>query len=207
MRAPVRLAQRQLEDLYRLGLPVDAADFVVDGAGRERMVARLGASPSTAREALWVLEEEEGLSMALCLAEELLGADALTDGGLDAWCAVLEGVSHLLYVVHRALNSRTVTRLELELQAEVDKFLATWFARHQAQVPICARGLRHRLFVQCHIPGGQQPYREATRLAARYCNSLWRRFLRTDRIDGLVDEVRGFWRMDQSAKLAHIAAA
>ena len=54
---------------------------------------------------------------------------------------------------------------------------------HDAQVPVSAGDLRHRLFVQVSIPprrdaSEEARYRAANRYAARYCGHLQRRYLR-----------------------------
>lgn len=207
----VRRLQARLSALYALDLPVDAADYVVDDAGRAALAEALGGAPSADREALWVHEEEDALNVALCVADELAGGDALDDADLDRYCALLEGVSHLVYLFDRALRRVRLTLLEMELQAEVDKFLTTWFARHDAQVPVSAGDLRHRLFVQVSIPprrdaSEEARYRAANRYAARYCGHLQRRYLRAGRVHAMLAEVRRFWRMDQATKIAHIEA-
>lgn len=209
--AEVRRLQARLSSLYALDLAVDAADFVVDDAGRAALTMALGGAPSTDREALWVLEEPDALNVALCIADHLIGGDVLVDADLDRYCAVLEGVSHLLYLLDRAARRSTLTLLEMELQAEVDKFLTTWFAHHDAQVPISAPDLQQRLFAHCTIPSRGDAtedarYRAANRYAARYCRHLERRYLRVGRVHPMLAEVRRFWRMGHAEKIAHIEA-
>lgn len=205
----VRRLQRHLQSLYALEIGYDATDFVVDSAARARLAEALGGAPSHDREALWLLEEDGEMSVALCLDDELHGATALDDAALDRYCALLEGVSHLLYVLDRARDQRPLTLLEMELQAEVDKFVTTWFARQDAQVPTSPTGLHRRLFRDFSIPpracaDETARYRAANRLASRYCRHLHQRFLAPDRVQQLLPEVRRFWRMGHAEKIAHI---
>jgi hypothetical protein len=49
---------------------------------------------------------------------------ALCGHNLDAFCTVVEEISHLHTVANRAHTDRSVSRLELEFQGEIDKMLA-----------------------------------------------------------------------------------
>jgi hypothetical protein len=68
------------------------------------------------REALLLRESEGELEMALVVP----GAAANEN---DDWLQLAEGVSHFVYVATRARQELPATHLELELQAEVDKFV------------------------------------------------------------------------------------
>ena len=48
--------------------------------------------------------------------------EALDEGNLADYCTALEGVSHFHYLVWSLARGRNVSLLELELQAEVDKY-------------------------------------------------------------------------------------
>jgi len=187
------LLQAQVESIYRTRGP-DIRDFLVDRRG---LVALLGADCREADEWVLVREGEDGLDIAVYIAEEHLSllAEAqdlreATDGAFRAYCAAVEGVSHFLLLVERALRGEPVRMLELEAQAEVDKF-------------ICAR-LHHpdrgeewirRLFSESTLHAGmpateQARYREAGRLASAFCSHL-------DRLphdQARLVELRGFWR-------------
>ncbi len=80
---------------------------------------------------------ELALSLYLdpALLRRLEAADPLErlHGGNVADClTALEGVSHFLYLVWNASHDRAVSLLELEMQAEVDKFIVShWLLRRQ----------------------------------------------------------------------------
>jgi hypothetical protein len=120
-------------------------------------------------------------------------------------------VSHFLYLLFRARSERPVTRLELELQAEVDKYLIALFflsLQNEGAVPA---GLRRLLFDRYRLVEGLTAesaarYHEASRLARRYCGWLESRFLRGGRLSDLAREARRFWRLGQREKLETIAA-
>ena len=207
----VRSLQARLQRIYALDVPYDAALFVVDDHQRALLAEAMGGAPSTDREALWVLEDTDELEVALCLSDDLMGATAL-DESLDRYCALLEGVSHLTYLLDRARHRRELTLLEMELQAEVDKILTTWFARTNAKIRAEPGSLLRRLFVECRLeprscPDEADRYRAANRLAHRYCHYLRDRFLEPARIEDLLAEIRRFWRMGLAEKLRHISGA
>lgn len=93
--------QRALERLYRIEPLDDVAPFIAPAARGER-------------EALFVREDSSGLRLELRLPEA---------NGLDGVCQVIEGVSHFVCVAERARRDGQTTELELELQAEVDKWV------------------------------------------------------------------------------------
>ncbi len=75
------------------------------------------------------------------------------DGRLDPLCQIIEGVSHFVYLTERAQAEQSTTHLELEIQAEVDKYVVLAAsvrdldARSSAQLrctPVRRRGLRPR---------------------------------------------------------------
>ena len=101
-----------------------------------------GASPD---EALLVCEDGETLHVGLFLDESVLAQ--LVRGQGEPWslerlrgfCHAAEGVSHFLYLAHRAEQHRPVSLLELEAQAEVDKYLCVllqlWAVGRRAASP------------------------------------------------------------------------
>ena len=68
------------------------------------------------REALLLRESEGELEMALVVPGMVANEN-------DDWLQLAEGVSHFVYVANRARQELPSTQLELELQAEVDKFV------------------------------------------------------------------------------------
>ncbi|MSP71340.1 MAG: hypothetical protein EXR76_03955 [Myxococcales bacterium] len=202
--------QDRLCQIYGLEAVLDAAAFVVNDLKRAALLDALGLSAaSLGREALLLTESEGELCLALLLDDSICAADVTDDHSLDPACALIEGISHLVYVLHRADRGRPVSRLELELQAEVDKFLCTWVSRHELGFPVTARVLVRRLFDDWHLSGHvdadeHDRYRAANRLGARYCRWLVAVYFERGRVDEMFPELRRFWRMGQSEKIAHI---
>ena len=66
-------------------------------------------------------------------------ATRLDETNFADFCLAVEGVSHFIYVALRAADDRGVSQLELELQAEVDKFACCVLVAGR-RIPTCAGG-------------------------------------------------------------------
>jgi hypothetical protein len=207
--------QQGLEQLYRIETEVDVRDFVIDESRRQALVGADAAGAEATREQLLVRMQGGELELGLYVDDRALRnlerhdpRRGLDQRNLDDFCLTLEGVSHFVYVIHRARQDRPVTGLELELQAEVDKYLAcvllTWDDRPAPE-------LRAMLFGRVRFLAANDNEREryvaANRLADRYCRTLEDRFLSRRRLALALEEARRFYRLDQAAKLDTIAAA
>lgn len=185
--------QRGLERLYRIDRAPDVADFV------------LAMPKNHPREELLVRPAGDGLELRLVLDTALLAGAR----GLEDTLLLVEGVSHFLCVVFRARQGRPVTALELELQAEVDKFvacLALWQRRRPGKPPAgAARRALSRFTVASHLGGEHRArYHFSAALASRYADSLESRFVRHGRTREMGDDLRRFYRMGFAEKRAHI---
>lgn len=191
--------QQHLVALYRLDLTHDIGDFLRPLDDRDPEAHR--------HEVVLIDDSSAPPSVAVCLSERVLRALAGDTGtGLsrfDAWCAAVEGVSHFTLLSWRAERDRGVSQLELEVQADVDKFVLALLQRalHRSpsEVHRNADILRRALFerVTFHDPTDSprgRRYRDAHRLAARYTHSLERRHLRQGRIPRMLEELRDFYR-------------
>lgn len=203
--------QALLEDLYRVNAPHPAAAFLLtDATVADVLRAGTGATDET----LLVEEDEDGLSLSLYLDAGLIGRlvdapphESLDEHNLADFWALLEGVSHFVYLTWNAERARSVTPMELELQAEVDKYAASvllW----QSQRGGAPRGLHRLLFDAAQVDDSlsddlRERYRDANRYAARYCLSIEREYLEKRRA-GVVEELRGFYREGRAGKLARI---
>src|SRR5262249_52831984 len=119
-----------------------------------------------------------------------------------------EGVSHFIYAVVCARAERPVTQLELELQAEVDKYVTCLLHTELEVSPI----LRRRLFADCEYEPDldsdeRERYRAANDNAQRYAAWLEAEYVMPRRIPEMLAELRRFYRDGLAAKLARIARA
>jgi hypothetical protein len=216
----LRGLQSLLGRLYDVELPYDVDDFLVT----DRRAVSCAAPQNDRRapdEELLLAESADGAGVALYLDPDVLRRleaanphDALTEENLADYCTALEGVSHFVYSTWRLHRDSPVSLLELETQAEVDKYAVTVFllARQQGGESYPAQ-VHARLFDRVSFDARLEPdqyerYRTAHALAANYCRGLERRFVNRGvaRIEAMVRELRGFYRLRHDAKLRHALA-
>jgi hypothetical protein len=179
--------QGGLERMYRLDRQADVGDFV-RGAGEGE------------REALFLREAADG-GLEVSLALPRLAGEA----SLDALCQIIEGVSHFVYVVERARVQREATQLELELQAEVDKWVVLAAAMRGFDVARSA-ALRSGLYERVtYVEGAQteagERYRVANEAAHAFVRRLEREFVARARYEEMRGELRRFFHAGQGDKL------
>jgi len=208
--------QALLTELYDAPVQYDVHDFLITDPGRAAALQQCAAPPPT-DEQLLIAETDDGVELGLYLDQTVLERlaqrcplRALDEANLQDYCTALEGVSHFHYVSWSAGCERAVSLLELELQAEVDKYataLSLMLAQRDGRFPA---ELFHRLFDGAQLlPHLSEPererYAEAHRFAARFCQRLEERFLRRRqaRPAAMLAELRSFYRLGSHAKLRH----
>jgi hypothetical protein len=102
---------------------------------------------------------------------------SLTGANLADFLTALEGVSHFIYLMWNARHDRGVSQLELELQAEVDKYVVSWWLLRRQHPRHLPRELHHVLFRLARIDQSMDRprrdlYAAATRHAAHFCARL-----------------------------------
>ncbi len=178
--------QGALERVYRLDRVADVEDYLSEeGAEREALLLRQA--------------EDGAIEMRLCLPA------IEPDGSLDAICQVIEGVSHFVYVAERARVWRETTQLELELQAEVDKWVVLAESLGAFDAGRSA-ALRERLYERVayeHDAASEigQRYRMANEAAHRFVRRLEREYLSREKHTELREELRRFFHVGQEEKL------
>ncbi len=205
--------QQQLEAIYSLDAGPDVADFLIHTRAELEAVTP-DAQHRYADETVLLRESDDGVDLALYLADDVLdrlsvhhSADVWSDEYLnDLWLA-LEGISHFSYLVHRLGRDNGVSLLELELQAEVDKFVATWFLAKSNGHQGVREHLWQKLFVETTLADSlsaeeSERYVTASRYAAHFCAGL-------ALFDGAGHEaalrsLRDFYRLDRSGKVSEI---
>jgi hypothetical protein len=211
--------QSLLGRLYDVELDYDVYDYLVTDRGALNGVAP-GNDVRGSEEELLLAETPDGAGVALYLDPGLLrrleGANpvgALTEDNLADYCTALEGVSHFVYSTWRLDRDLPVSLLELETQAEVDKYAVTVFLLADQQGGGYPAQVHARLFDRVSFDARLQPeqyhrYLTAHRCAAHYCRRLEHRFVTRGeaRIEALVRELRKFYRLGSTAKLRHALA-
>ena len=189
----------------------------VHGVSAEPVVEFLvDRPPDAAHEALIISEHGGELRVGLFLDESVLSqlsrgaGEPWTHERLAGFCAAAEGVSHFLYISHRAGEGRQVSQLELETQAELDKYLAVllqlWATGRRAASP----ALRHRLFDRWSPRAGlsaaeRDRYRLASALAAAYARAIEARYVIAGRLEALLRDVRRLYRLSGGEKFSALA--
>jgi hypothetical protein len=180
-----RGVQRSLERFYQLEEGPDVTDFV-----------RTTDEPS--RETLLLRQAADALELALVLPSD----DDREGNSNDAYVQMIEGVSHFVYVAERARIDLPATELELELQAEVDKFVLLAFDDEEL-VMARVRDVHRSLYENVEFlhgpdsePGrryrlaNELAARVAVRIAARPGHSHPQNFLRRFYRSGQTDKIR-----------------
>jgi len=206
--------QSELHAIYGVSAP-PVEQFLL---GPEAVQAA-GRRPLAAEELL-VMEEEDGVALGLFLSDEVLAAAADADphdrrprlvarGVLRHLASAAEGVSHFVYLATRAAADRPVSLLELEVQAEVDKFalllLHLWRRGLRRVSPALRRRLFERVRFRAHLGADELfRYREANRLGSGYARWLEGRFVSGADLEGLLRELRRSYRLGAGEKLGYL---
>jgi hypothetical protein len=207
--------QDHLEAIYGIRCEHRAIEYLLDHDSA-RHLGVTGRSP----EELLIQEGPEGLWLGLYFTPELLerfarlSPDATfvhLDQNLETYCQVAEGISHFLYVVQTANQDRKVSLLELETQAEIDKFASCLLHRWNEGSGNWALELHRRLFDQVSFNSAlsedeTRRYEEANRVSRAYCLRLLPH-VASRRMDRLLADLRYSYRLGADAKLRHLAKA
>ena len=214
----LRQMQTLLAQLYDAPVREDVQDFVL--SDRHRLRAAVGEQAGNAAdEQVYVVEEEQGVRVGLFLDRGVLERlaqrdplDALDQDNLPDFCTALEGVSHFHYLVWSLARGRNVSLLELELQAEVDKYATAVALMTRQQAGRFPEALHARMFhAVSFLPQldeiSRLRYQEANRHAARFCRSLEERFMRVrrQRPEAWLAELRRFFRRGHQEKIRQLA--
>jgi hypothetical protein len=201
--------QRRLEALYALPAAAPVTEFLIS---EEAAAGYPGGGSRTL-----VTQDGDVVCLGVVL-ESAVGArlDAqdpgqkLDERNLGPFCTAAEEVSHFVYLLFCAQSARTVTQLELELQAEVDKYLCAAFLFSLQNEGAVSNRLKDALFRRYRLADAvdgerAERYHAASQLAYRYCEHLEARYLKPSRLADLARESRRFYRLGQREKLEKIA--
>lgn len=188
--------QQQIEALYQLEPTPPIAPFVqiADGDSREQVILR---------------QSNDALEMVVLLPQSSVGA-LLSPGegsSFDAYLGAVEGISHFIHLAERARTRLPTTLLELELQAEVDKFavlLEALGSASEADIYDLHRRLYEDVtFIHTAVSERGRRYRLANELAAK----LWSQLLPRNLDQEALSVLRRFYRAGQAEKIRMASAA
>lgn len=210
-RGALRRIQEHLQAIYAVEVSGAVDDFLIDDQQLALLVdaGLVGAELQQTEEQVLVLSEGDEVSLAVYLSDAVrqkLGASR----SLQDHCHATEGVSHFLLLLWSAGQGRSLRRLDLELQAEVDKASTVLLLDHAVTGGSRRRELLRRLFdsvdFAAHLaPHERDRYVEAHRGAARYAERM--ASLLDEGVHALLDELRRFYRLPADEKRQRALAA
>jgi hypothetical protein len=205
--------QKHLSDIYQVEPGYDVSDFLVTDPTLAKLLGGDALIENT-DESVLLAEDEEGVALSVYLDSQMLcrldrdkPLQALKASSLNDLWTVLEGVSHFNYLVWSAGRNKSVTLLELEMQAEIDKFISTWLMAQDQDASEFAHRLHGWLFGRVRFKpelneDQHHRYKTANDYAARFCHGLMRRL--RDNCAQTMRELRRFYRLTQTDKISHI---
>jgi hypothetical protein len=207
--------QRHLQQIYELESSHDVDDFLITDS---EILRDLQGDENDREIDEKLLVRQDGDNVDIALYVDLAVVDRLSEddprlrlheGNIADFCTALEGVSHFLYLTWNAAHERGVSLLELEMQAEVDKYVSTAFLFGQQASGYIPEDLHRWLFDDPVFDENLdrtslERYRDANHYASRFCARLEERYSRNYRHAEMINELRSFYRLTQRAKISHI---
>jgi len=208
--------QLALQHTYDVDIPHRVEDFLFhDRELATRMAGQGAVAPVP--EQLFMVQDGRDINVSLYIERQVSQrlrhddpVEHLHGGNLHDFLLALEGVSHFLYLAWNAGHEKVITLLEMELQAEVDKFVTALSLCREQGEPHSVEALLRHLFGPLRLRKDlnthqRERYAAAHHYGARYCEALAARLEgRPPGVPTLHAELRRFYRMGQAQKLAHI---
>ena len=207
--------QQALQQHYDLELPHRVEDFVSHDA---ESLSQLTGQALDGPETLLFQQHGDNLDITLFLDPQMISevgekpwASHWNGRHFGHYCTILEGVSHFVYLCWNALHNRAVRPVELELQAEIDKFVVTTLSantnnlhKHNKQ------HLLERLFIDVGYRSNLSPeqhnrYERANASAHSYCDYLCKNYYLAPDNNRLSAELARFYRTAGLGKFSRIA--
>lgn len=206
--------QQQLQTIYEIRVDHSVNDFLIT----DKMLAdHLSCESSNNNdERLLISQHEDGIDLSLYISADVYKhlenshpINLVKQGKYSEFCLMLEGVSHFLYVVWNANHHRQVTMLEMELQAEIDKFILMQALVDHEQEYDSIRNLRNWLFennaYDSELNSNElERYEQANYYAAKYCMALQQNYKLSGLNRELLNDLRRLYRMSQQEKMRYI---
>ncbi len=196
--------QGLLEGLNAVTTELDVHEYLIDSDTH----ASIPGAHLDLPEQLFVLEVDDSVELALYIEPGVLThlegdepGQSLHNGNLESFCIALEGVSHFIKVVWSAQLGRGISALELEIQAEVDKFLvaADLLQRQGMLRRDAGQALTRLLFehyeIRDDVPRDEiERYHTASKVARNFCETLLGRYSGDASSRRIVRDARNFYR-------------
>lgn len=193
--SPISLFQRiqvLIESLYRID-PLPAVSGFI----------RVTPSNAQTKEEVIIREVDDMMEIGVCFDTHLasLGSsDAAFDlprMPLNDLMMIVEGVSHFVYLSHRARIDQQAKAIEMEFQSDVDKFLSAVFLRPRLGIrPATLMSLNTQRFTlrEGLTAIERRRYRQSNALSARYIDHLHAHYYKTGRFGLMLRDLRTLFR-------------
>lgn len=209
----LKTIQQHLQSLYQLHLEQNVEDFLTVTPFREG--AGIQIKSRFAQEALLIRQMGNEIELGLFISPAILLSlqkqnpfQKLDNHNLKNFMIAVEGVSHFIYLVMKVKLNQPVSQLELELQAEIDKYLLVGFLffQHQGKIPGFLFSYLFENF-RCTPFLNQEAkfrYLEANRLATKFCAYLDQNYLRYQNWPKAIEQARHFYHLNHWSKIAQL---
>lgn len=184
----INYIESNLSKYYGYSLVAPAENHLVS---RDQLLVTLGESVLfsdewDARASVWILEPrsfEEDLFIGITIDDEMRDIlennnpiDFLGETNIDAFCALIEEISHFHLIVNRVITRRSVSKLELEWQSEIDKLVICADILREQSGDAHLLPLTRRFFDLATIidQTTSSRYHDASRYAAKLCYKICR---------------------------------
>lgn len=169
--------EQKLGAIYRFPLHTSAVDFFMK---EDQFVKELGPKASSPpRAAVFLSQKADEMEIGIYIEQKLFDIlqehdpkIELNSHNLDAYCVLIEELSHFHLLLQRSEQDRGVSQLELEWQGEVDKLLIAGLVMSQQRQKSCFQDLHRSIFEESQLSVDPM-YQEASHYAAK----CWHRLL------------------------------
>ncbi len=192
----IHLLQKKLEEIYRLET-CPAADQYVLSPKQFKRFAKSSDNPQVI-----YVDEGSDASMGIYLGKRIFKKiqNKVKIFSFQDFCVMAEEISHFIYLIWSKSNEKKITLLDLEIQAEVDKFLlaSNFF---QSQETVFQKMFQTFMFRKNLLKDEENRYIEATRLGKKLAINL-----RSKKIplSEKIHWLRFFYRQNPSSRISMI---
>lgn len=198
--------QKQIEDIYKIRTYVRVEDYLITKETCETMLRKAsGVTCSRGSKGfVFLCQAKDELNLAVYLDKDVLSTlfkpSCLIYKELTNFFIAIEEISHFVYAVWNALRDRQITRFEMELQAEVDKYITSLLYYKNLKDNIFYNFSYHDTLSSEEI----KRYRRANRIAFKYCNFLETEFIKNNYFSRLIRDIRTFYRLTHGSKVDYV---
>ncbi len=163
----IHLLQKKLEEIYRLEKCPEADKYVLSPKEFKRF------SKSSDNPQVIYVDEGNDATMGIYLGKRIFKKirNKVKIFSLQDFCVMAEEISHFIYLIWSKSNEKKITLLDLEIQAEVDKFLlaSNFF---QSQETVFKKMFETFMFRKNLLKDEENRYIEASRLGKKLAINL-----------------------------------